>query len=253
MALLCQVQSRKPRIKKDRRSKGEAKRREDTHFVCPLGAPVDMKAYPVFFDLTQRPCLVIGGGAVAERKVAGLVEAGAAVTIISPDLTARLQQHVSEGRVHYIARPYQSGDLVGFFLAFTTTGDSAVDTAIFTEGRARGVLVNSADDPTRCDFFLPAVIRRGELAIAVSTGGTSPALARVMREELQAMVGEDYTLLGEIAGALRREVRSGSRVITGKQWTSALKEPIFRRSVRDGQREEASARLRTVLGIEEKA
>lgn len=212
-----------------------------------------MKAYPVFFDLTQRPCLVIGGGAVAERKVAGLIEAGAMITLISPDLTARLRQHVSEGVVHYIARPYQSGDLMGFFLVFTTTGDPAVDTAIFTEGRALGVLVNSADDPTRCDFFLPAVIRRGELAIAVSTGGTSPALARVMREELQALISEDYALLVEIAGAIRREARSGSRVITGTQWTRALKEPLFRQYVRDGRRDEASARLRTVLGIEEKA
>jgi siroheme synthase-like protein len=211
-----------------------------------------MKAYPVFFDLTRRPCVVIGGGAVAERKVAGLVEAGAAITVISPDLTARLRQYVSDGLIRYTARPYQSGDLAGFFLAFTTTGNSAVDTTIFAEGRAAGVLVNSADDPTRCDFFLPAVIRRGELALAVSTGGTSPALARVMREELQVMIGEDYALLGEIAAAVRREVRSSSRVLTGEQWTTALKEPTFRQYVRDGQREEAVARLRTVLGIEGK-
>jgi siroheme synthase-like protein len=211
-----------------------------------------MKAYPVFFDLTQRPCVVIGGGVVAERKVAGLVEAGAAVTIISPDLTPSLQQQADDGVVRYVARRYQSGDLIGFFLAFTTTGDALVDTTIFTDGRAAGVLVNSADDPARCDFFLPAVIRRGDLAIAVSTGGTSPALARVMREELQSMVGEDYTLLVEIAAVMRREVRSGSRVVTGEQWTSALKEPTFRQYVREGQRAAAVARLRTVLGGEEK-
>ena len=211
-----------------------------------------MKAYPVFFDLTQRPCVVVGGGAVAERKVAGLVEAGATVTVISPQLTPRLQQQVHEGVVQYVARPYQSGDLAGFFLAFVTTGNPAVDAAVFADGRAAGVLVNSADDPVRCDFFLPAVLRRGDLAIAVSTGGTSPALARVMREELQSMVGEDYTLLAEIAAAMRRAVRSGSRVVTGEQWTSALKEPTFRHYVREGQREAAVARLRTVLGVEEK-
>ena len=211
-----------------------------------------MKAYPVFFDLTQRPCVVIGGGAVAERKVAGLVEAGAVVTIISPDLTLSLQQQVQVGVVRYVARPYQSGDLIGFFLAFTTTGNALVNATMFADGRAAGVLVNSADDPARCDFFLPAVIRRGELAIAVSTGGTSPALARVMREELQSMVGEDYTLLVEIAAAMRRVVRSGSRVVTGEQWTTALKEPTFRQYVRAGQRDAAVARFRTVLGIEEK-
>jgi siroheme synthase-like protein len=151
-----------------------------------------------------------------------------------------------------VARPYQSGDLAGFFLAFTTTGNALVDSTIFADGRAAGVLVNSADDPARCDFFLPAVIRRGELAIAVSTGGTSPALARVMREELQSMVSEDYTLLVEIAAQMRRVVRSGSRVVTGEQWTSALKEPTFRQYVRAGQRDAAVARLRTVLGVEEK-
>ena len=135
--------------------------------------------------------------------------------------------------------------------AFTATGDAHVDTLIFAEGRATGVLVNSADDPARCDFFLPAVIRRGDLAIAVSTGGSSPALARVMREELQAMVGEDYTLLMEIAAAVRREARSHSRVFTGDQWTSALKEPTFRQYVRAGQRDAAVVRLRMVLGLEE--
>lgn len=211
-----------------------------------------MKAYPIFFDLTQRPCVVIGGGAVAERKVAGLVEAGAAVTIISPNLTRSLQRQVDDGVVEYVARSYQSGDLNGFFLAFTTTGDATVDALILADGRAAGVLVNSADDSARCDFFLPAVIRRGDLAIAVSTGGASPALARVMREELQSIVGEDYTLLAEIAAAMRREVRSGKHVLTGDQWTSALKEPTFRQYVRAGQREAAVARLRTVVGVEEK-
>jgi siroheme synthase-like protein len=210
-----------------------------------------MKAYPVFFDLTRHPCVVIGGGTVAERKVAGLVEAGATVTVISPRLTTGLGQWADDGVVQYIARPYQSGDLTGFFLAFVTTGNPTVDATVFADGRASGVLVNSADDPTHCDFFLPALIRRGDLAIAVSTGGTSPALARVMREELQSIVGEDYTLLAEIAAAMRREVRSGSRVLTGEQWTTALKEPKFRELVREGQREEAMTRLRTVLGIEE--
>jgi precorrin-2 dehydrogenase / sirohydrochlorin ferrochelatase len=210
-----------------------------------------MKAYPVFFDLTQRPCVVIGGGAVAERKVAGLVEAGATVTVISPDLTPSLQQQVDNGVVECRARRYQSGDLSGFFLAFTATGDARVDTLIFAEGRATGVPVNSADDPARCDFFLPAVIRRGDLAIAVSTGGSSPALARVMREELHAMVGEDYTLLMEIAAAMRREARNLRRVFTGDQWTSALKEPTFRQYVRAGQRDAAVVRLRMVLGMEE--
>jgi siroheme synthase-like protein len=207
-----------------------------------------MKAYPVFFDLTQRPCVVIGGGSVAERKVAGLVEAGATVTVISPQLTVQLGQWVDDGVVQYTARPYQSGDLAGFFLAFVTTGNPTVDATVFADGRAAGVLVNSADDPTHCDFFLPALIRRGDLAIAVSTGGTSPALARVMREELQSIVGDDYTLLAEIAAAMRREVRSGSRVLTGEQWTTALKEPKFRELVRERQREEATARLRTLLG-----
>src|SRR5262245_44632651 len=158
-----------------------------------------MKGYPIFLDLTHRSCVVIGGGAVAERKVAGLVEVGATVTVISPQLTERLEQWVHEGVVQHVARPYQSGDLAGFLLAFATSGNLAVDAAVFADGRAIGVLVNSADDPVRCDFFLPAVIRRGDLAIAVSTGGASPALARAVREELQETVGEEYAALLEIA------------------------------------------------------
>lgn len=211
-----------------------------------------MKAYPVFFDLTQRPCVVIGGGPVAERKVAGLVEAGATVTVISPRLTERLRQWIHEGVVQYVARGYQFGDLSGFFLAFVTTGNPAVDATIFADGRAAGVLINSADDPTHCDFFLPAVIRRGDLAIAVSTGGASPALARTVREELQEIVGEEYTTLVEIAAATRVEVLRRGAAVTGDRWTMALKEPEFRRLVHEGQKPEAAARLRTLLGIREK-
>ena len=211
-----------------------------------------MKGYPLFLDLTHRPCVVIGGGSVAERKVAGLVEAGATVTVISPQLTERLRQWVREDVVQYVARAYKFGDLSGFLLAFATTGNLAVDAAVFADGKATGVLVNSADDPVRCDFFLPAVIRRGDLAIAVSTGGASPALARAVREELQEIVGEEYATLLEIAAATRVEVLRSGAAVPGDRWTMALKEPEFRRLVHEGQKTEAATRLRTLLKTEEK-
>jgi siroheme synthase-like protein len=151
-----------------------------------------------------------------------------------------------------VERGYQFGDLSGFLLAFAATGNLAVDAAVFAEGKTAGVLVNSADDPIRCDFFLPAVVRRGDLAVAVSTGGASPALARAVREELQEVVGEEYATLVEITAATRIEVLRSSATVTGDRWTMALKEPKFRRLVREGQKPEAMARLRALLGMQEK-
>src|SRR5215472_16507592 len=137
-----------------------------------------MGYYSVALDMTGRFTVVIGGGTVAERKVKGLLEAGAAVTVISPSLTAQLARWVKQGRISHVARSYTPGDLAGYELAFVATDDPRVNAAVFRESKKRGLWVNAADDPAHCDFILPSVLRRGELAVAVSTGGSSPALAR---------------------------------------------------------------------------
>jgi precorrin-2 dehydrogenase/sirohydrochlorin ferrochelatase len=150
--------------------------------------------------MTGRRCLVIGGGTVAERKIAGLLEAGAAVTVISPDISENIVRWSKQNAVNFIARRYRPGDLAGYEIVFVATDDKEVNGAAYVEGRERGVWVNAADDPTHCDFILPSVLRRGDLTVAVSSGGSSPELARTIREELEFYFTGEYELLTKLAG-----------------------------------------------------
>jgi siroheme synthase-like protein len=208
-----------------------------------------MGYYPIFLDMAGRPCVVIGGGAVAERKVEGLLDAGASVTVISPVLTERLQSWAESGNIRYQARPYQPGDLAGFELAFVATDDGGVNEAVQREGQATGAWVNAADDPAHCDFLLPSVLRRGELVVAVATGGSSPALSRAVREELEAYFTEDYTALAEIVASVRRKLKERSLAPGAEAWQKALNGDL-RRLVREGKQEEAKAYLLRRLGEE---
>lgn len=207
--------------------------------------------YPVLLELTGQPCVVVGGGLVAERKVEGLCAAGAAVTVISPALTPLLQQQVEEKLVRHTERNYRSGDLLGYRLAFAATSNREVNAAVHQEGRERGVWVNTADDPTYCDFILPAVVRRGHLTVAVATGGTSPAFARAIREELEAYFSADYGLLSEVAAEVRQRLRVLRSSSSGERWSNALKNEGFRRLIRGGCREKATVWLLEQLGGEQ--
>jgi siroheme synthase-like protein len=203
--------------------------------------------YPLFVDLHGRPCLVIGGGAIAEGKVRGLLDAGAAVTVISPTLTPHLTADVAAHTIRHHARAYRDGDLAGFVLAFAATGDLGVNGAVAAEGRGRGVWVNAVDDPAHCDFIVPSILRRDALTVAVSTGGASPALARVVREELETYLGNDYAALTEIAGSVRRELFAERRRVDGRAWGAALRDRGFRRLVVEGRPALARRRLRARL------
>ncbi len=206
-----------------------------------------MGYYPIFLELTGRPCLVVGGGPVAERKVEGLLAAGAAVTIVSPELTRRLRALVGEGRVRHVARSYRSGDLDGHQLAFVATDDGSVNGAVARDGRERSVWVNAADDPAHCAFILPSVLRRGELQVAVATGGASPALSRAIREELEAYFTDDYAALSHLAAEVRRELGPRHPRPSAETWQRALS-PDLRRLLAEGRRDEAKARLLERLG-----
>ena len=206
-----------------------------------------MGCYPIFVEMTGRPCVVIGGGAVAERKVAALLEVGASVTIVGPSLSAPLEALAKAGEVRHVGRDYAPGDLAGHQLAFLATGDRDVNAAAAREGRERGVWVNAVDDPARCDFILPAVVRRGQLLVAVATGGTSPALTRAIREELETYFTEEYAALADIVAEVRRELRQRAAAPDGAAWRKAL-DADFRRLVADGKREEAKAHLLERLG-----
>jgi siroheme synthase-like protein len=198
--------------------------------------------YPVFLDLADRPCLVVGGGPVAEGKVVGLLAAGARVTVVSPTVTARLAGWAAEGRLVHLAREYRPGDVDGCRLALVATDDAAVTRAVAADGCARGVWVNAADEPSRCDFILPAVIRRGRLVVAVSTGGASPAAARAIREELEGYLTEEHAALVELAAEAREDLRRRGVSPGPARWRGALDDRL-RRLIADRRYRQARAQL----------
>jgi precorrin-2 dehydrogenase / sirohydrochlorin ferrochelatase len=208
-----------------------------------------MAYYPVFLDISGRRVVVIGGGAVAERKVEGLLVAGAQVTVVSPVLSQGLDRLRQAGAIEHRQRAYRAGDLCGFELAFSATDDGEANSAVSREGRERGIWVNSADDPEHCDFILPSVLRRGELVVAVSSGGASPALARAVREELEGYFTADYAALASLVGDVRRELRSRHPRPGAERWSDALSGEV-RWLVAAGQLDEARRRLLAGLGVE---
>jgi precorrin-2 dehydrogenase/sirohydrochlorin ferrochelatase len=163
--------------------------------------------YPAFLDLRARRCLVVGGGAVAERKIGALLDAGARIVIVSPTLTTSLGALVAEGVVEHRARRFRHHDTRGCALVVAATGVVPVDDAVVAAARRARALVNVVDRPAACDFILPSVLRRGDLQIAVSTGGKSPALAREIRRHLEAEIGDDYGELVARVGRVRARLR----------------------------------------------
>ncbi len=165
-----------------------------------------MKYYPVNLDLNRRRCVVIGGGEVAERKVARLLECGARVTVVGKALTPALAERKAAGQLEHVEKDYEAGVLNGAFLVIGATDRDDVNGRISEDALARGLLVNIVDDPDRCNFILPSLVRQGDLSIAVSTGGKSPALAKKLRKELERQYGPEYRTLIDILGTLRRKI-----------------------------------------------
>ena len=208
-----------------------------------------MGYYPICLDMRGKRCLVIGGGPVAERKVDGLLGAEAIVTVISPSITERLRRWRAEGKLRHVERLCQSGDLEGYNLVFVATDDKEISAMVAKKGHERRVWVNAADDPAHCDFILPAVLRRGQLLVAITTGSLSPALSRAIREELEAYFTEDYGTLAEIVGEVRRELTGRSTSPSAEAWRRALNGDL-RRLIQEGKQQEARAYLLKQLGVE---
>lgn len=166
---------------------------------------------PIFLDLSGRKCLLVGGGKVAERKVQALLEAGAGVTLISPEVTATLERMAAAGQLRHLARRYQRGDLRGASLVFAASDDEAAHRAIAAEARELGIPINVADEPELCDFIAPAVSSRGALKIAVSTSGLSPGFAARVRDEIEHEIGVEYGVALVIIGAARQWLLSRVR------------------------------------------
>lgn len=206
-----------------------------------------MSYYPVFLEMNQRRCVVIGGGAVAERKVAGLLKVGATVTVISPQVTGKIAQWVKLGSIDLLASYYQAGDLAGYEIVFVATDHSEVNAVVCEEAKSRGVWVNAADDPASCDFILPSVLRRGDLTVAVSTGGRSPALSRAIREELESYFTKEYEILAGLAAEVREELRQRSLAPDYQTWRKALNGDL-RQLIMRGELDRAKSLLLKELG-----
>jgi len=159
--------------------------------------------YPIYLQLNQQPCIVIGGGKIAEGKVDGLLAADATVKIISPELTPHLHELVEQNKIEYVAREYQHGDLTGAFMVICATDKAEINHQVWQEGSANHQMVNVVDDTPRCNFIAAAILRKGDLSIAISTGGKAPALAVRLKERLEREIGPENERFLELAGKLR--------------------------------------------------
>jgi len=169
--------------------------------------------YPLLLRLEGRPCVVVGGGKVAEGKAEGLLAAGGDVTVVGPELTERLLAWFEEGRIVWEPRPYREGDLAGCFLAVAATDDRDVNEKVWEEAQGSSILLNAADDPPHCNFILPAVHRQGDLVVAVSSSGRAPAFAVWLRDRIATGVGPEYGAYLDLLAELRAEV---ARRFTGR-------------------------------------
>jgi len=173
-------------------------------------------------NLRGKRCVVIGGGLVAERKVNAFLECGALVCVIGPDLSPGLRALSDKGWIEVISRSYRAGDLKGAMLAVAATDDPGVNRDVSSEGQRLGVLVNIVDEPDKCSFIVPSMLRRGDLLIAISTSGRSPALARKIREELEGSYGDEYASLAVLVSEARAELKERGIRADSDVWQRSL-------------------------------
>jgi siroheme synthase-like protein len=214
--------------------------------------PVEHPVYPVNLIVDGRRCLVVGGGPVALRKVRGLVEAGARVTVVGPELDPGIIELArgAGGGDDVVAepRPYRPGEAAGYRLVVAATGDPAANQQVYDDAEAAGVWINSADDPERCTVTLPARLRQGRLTVTVSTAGHSPAIAAWVRDRLAGELGPEYDLLIGLLSEERARVQREGRSTEDLDWRSALDSGILE-LVRAGRLEAARERLRSCLSL----
>jgi siroheme synthase-like protein len=169
-----------------------------------------MSLFPIFVKLQGRLVVVVGGGNIAEGKIPGLFAAGARVRAISPAITPAISGWVRERKIEWLPKVFEQGDLFGAHLVIAATSAPGVNELVFREADARGILCNAVDDIEHCHFYYGSVVQRGDLQIAISTNGKSPALAKRLRQELEAQFGPEYELWLEWLGAARELLRASS-------------------------------------------
>lgn len=195
--------------------------------------------YPVFLNISDKACVVIGGGQVALRKVQALIECGAAVKVISPDLCAELNQLAESGEIETQQRRYRDGDLKDAHIVIVATDDHDTNREVVKEANQRAVLVNVVDDAGNSNFIVPSSMRRGDVTIAVSTAGRSPALARKIRTRLEYYFGDEYASLALLLDDVRKEIKRRNIKVNGEVWQEALNLDLLNALIKNGKTREA--------------
>ncbi len=208
-----------------------------------------MRYYPVSLDIKNRKCLVVGGGSVGTRKVKTLVECGAEVTVVSPGVSRNLLELAGRGLILLEKRLYRETDLEGMFLVIGTTDDEELNRQISIDAEKLNMLCNIADRPAVCNFILPSIVNRGDLAISISTSGKSPALARRLRIELEEQFGNEYAELLRLMGAIRKKLLGQKHEPEAhKQLFEQLISRGLLNMIRGNRKDEIDSLLREVLG-----
>jgi len=197
--------------------------------------------YPAMLDLAGRDALLVGGGEVAAQKAGPLIEAGAQLRVVAPDLVAALRTRIEAGEASWERRPVAPGDTRGASVVVCATDQREVNRQVSEEARAAGIPVNVVDDPELCTFIVPSTVRRGTLQVSVSTGGRSPAFAKFMRRELEQAVGEEYAVLADIAGHMRDLARGAGVSYRQRDETAAAALPELLALLRAGREADAWA------------
>ena len=208
-----------------------------------------MRYYPIHLDIQDRNCLVVGGGGVGTRKVMALLNCGANVTVVSPNISEKLRDLARFPSLKLKQRPYQSSDLDGMFLVIGATDDETLNRRISSDAERRSTLCNIADRPEVCNFILPSIVQRDDLVITISTSGRSPALAKKLRQSLETQFGEEYGVFLRLMGGIRKKLLRQSH-------EPEAHKPIFERLInsdltlliKEGKTVEIDALLFNILG-----
>ena len=203
--------------------------------------------YPILLNIQGKKCLVVGGGEVALRKVQMLVESGATVAVVSPTFCPELNQLVKDSAIRAIHRDYETEDLNDVFLAIAATDDIKINERIAAEARRTGILVNTVDKPDISDFIVPSYFRRGDIIVAVSTSGRSPALARKIRGEIERDLKAEYTQLAVIASEVRSELKQRGIFTSSDDWQEVLNLNSLIELIKRGKKKEAREIMLTRL------
>ncbi len=194
--------------------------------------------YPVYLNLAGKRCVIVGGGGIAQGKVAGLLQAGCQITVISPDATPGIRQAAQRGDITWLQRTYQPGDLEGAFIGVAATNVWHVNREIYEEAERLGVLLNVVDDPDLCSFIAPSIVKREPVTLAISTGGASPALARKLRETLSQAEALEWADLAEVLAQARRIIKERRIVIDPERWQCCITRDLLN-LVQDGHSDRA--------------